>query len=449
MKELIINLILTYFRILAKVQLLKNRKAQIIGVTGSAGKSSALEAIAAILQEDFEVKVGRKANSESGIPLNILGLSPKNYSSLDWLRLLFLAPFKLITNWEKYDVYLVEMGIDGPLPPKNMGYLLSILQPNIGVFLSVGAMHTEQFDQVVLETDPSKRTLALTKAIAAEKAKLINSLPSKGLGIISADNPLILESTKKAKAPLLTFGFSDNANLVCTKIAWDASSTSFTFSSDDTITDCHIKNYYLPKHFGATFAAALAVAHHLGISLYRGCGLLESHFELPPGRASLIAGQNGSTILDSSYNASSQPVLDFLELLPKLPQKKRVYVLGDMRELGSAAKEEHHKVANALVKSVTENDQVILVGPNMHSTVYPILSEKKIHTQWFENAGKAIKAVKETLSPDTIVFVKGSQNTIFLEIIIEAIMENPNDAEKILCRRGDFWDSKRAAFAHQ
>ena len=111
--------VLYYLRFWARLKL-NIIRPDIIGITGSAGKTSCVQAIVAILGDSFRVKVSEKANSESGIPLNILGLTPNDYSVVDWLRLIFLAPIKALTNWEKYDIYLVELGIDSPRVPKNM-----------------------------------------------------------------------------------------------------------------------------------------------------------------------------------------------------------------------------------------------------------------------------------------------------------------------------------------
>ena len=95
-------LVLCYLRFFAKLQLKKNHQAKIVGITGSAGKTSCQLAVLAALGKNkgrLKIKISSKANSESGIPLDILGLKVKNYSPLDWLRLILLAPWQLVTNW--------------------------------------------------------------------------------------------------------------------------------------------------------------------------------------------------------------------------------------------------------------------------------------------------------------------------------------------------------------
>ena len=102
MKQLLINLFLFYLRTSARIQLFKI-KPKIIALTGSAGKTSLRNAVFAVLKNKFRCKQSIKANSETGIPLDLLGLYPRDYSWLDWLRLTLLVPIKLLTNWQKYD----------------------------------------------------------------------------------------------------------------------------------------------------------------------------------------------------------------------------------------------------------------------------------------------------------------------------------------------------------
>jgi UDP-N-acetylmuramyl pentapeptide synthase len=87
MKQKIALFVLYYLRFFAKLQLRKNKNCKIVGVTGSAGKTSTRNAIYSVLKNKYKVKVSFKANSESGISLNILGLEMNDYSSLDWKNL--------------------------------------------------------------------------------------------------------------------------------------------------------------------------------------------------------------------------------------------------------------------------------------------------------------------------------------------------------------------------
>lgn len=444
MKKIAGFLLLTYFRLLSQVQLQKIRP-QVIGITGSAGKSSTLEAIAALLQDRYTIKVGRKANSESGIPLNILGLEPKRFSILEWASLAVRAPLQLLTNWKKYEWYLVEMGIDSPFPPKNMGYLLKIVRPTIGVFTTVEAVHSQAFDPIVSESEPNKRKVALISAIAEEKARLINALPENGLAVINEDNEFVVAASHPV-AHLSTFGTKSTATIQISDVEYTKSGTVFHFLHKKTQLSVHFPNYYMPKHFAATFASALCIAEFLQIPLSQACIDLEKNFRLPAGRATLLSAIHGARILDSSYNSSAQPLLDFLELLQEIPAHRKLALLGDMRELGSVTKEEHIRIAQA---AATILDEVILVGPFMKEYALPVFQEKKVTSHWFPTAYQAGLYLKSNFQQDDILLVKGSQNTLLLEIAIAELLEDKKEIEKKLCRRGAFWDAEREKIISQ
>ncbi len=444
MKKILSYALLTYLRLCAQLQL-KKMGAQVIGITGSAGKSSTMEAVAAILQDRYTIKVGRKANSESGIPLNILGLEPKNFTPREWLSLAFRAPLQLLTNWKKYDWYLVEMGIDSPFPPKNMGYLLKILVPTIGILTTVEAVHSEAFDPVVSESDPALRKNALITEIAKEKARLINALPKTGLAVITADNPFVVAACSP-KASLATFGTHDSATVRVLETEYQRESTIFHFQCYKKNFSISFNGYYLPTHFADTCAATLCVAEHIGIPLNEACRAIEKNFLIPPGRATLLQAVNGARILDSSYNSSAQPLLDSLAVLTKIPAQRKLALLGDMRELGSMTKEEHVRIAAAATKVI---DEVVLVGPYMKEYALPVFETAGLTAHWFSTAYQAALYLKANLRADDILLVKGSQNTLLLEIAIAELLADPTEIETKLCRRGSFWDSQRKQLISQ
>jgi UDP-N-acetylmuramoyl-tripeptide--D-alanyl-D-alanine ligase len=364
--KLIVNFVLKYLRFFAKLQLLKFRP-DIIGVTGSVGKTSAALAMGAILATKYATKVCAGMNSESGIPLNILGLKLTNYSVWDWLRVMFLAPLMLAINWRRYEKYVVEMGVDEPTAPKNMEYLLTIVKPRVGVFLNVAPVHTQQFGTV--------------EAIAAEKGKIIQQLPADGIAILNRDDPLVWQWSKKTQAQVVPF-------------------------TDD---------------------AAKVVGKVFGINQ-------KVSFKPAPGRMSLISGIKNSLIIDSSYNASRASMFKALGVLAGYKHRRKMAVLGDMRELGDLAATEHEAVAERAKKVA---DVIVSVGPLMKQYLASKYS--------FESSREAGKFIKEKLlQQGDVVLVKGSQNTIFLEIVVEMLMRHPEQADELLCRRGKYWDKIRA-----
>lgn len=444
MKKGIATLLLNYFKMCARIQLAKHTP-RIVGITGSAGKSSTMEAVAAVLHGEGNIKVGRKANSESGIPLNILDLEAHHFTFLEWLILAVRAPLQLLINWQKHDWYVVEMGIDSPVAPKNMRYLLTILKPVVGIFTTVDAVHTEAFDPYVTEPEPRLRKAALIRAVATEKAYLINTLPSHGCAITSADNPVISEVCAPT-ARHVTFGFSKAATVRCTGVKYSKDGTEIEFAYQSKRYHLYFKNYALPAHYGATFAAAICLALYLELPLETALQRLQKFFTIPPGRATLLDGVHGCRIIDSSYNASAQPMLDFLTLLDEIPATRTIALLGDMRELGSLTKEEHVRVAR---HAATVLDEAVLVGPAMKEYVLPILVEAGCTTHWFPTAAQAALYLKPNLTSGDILLVKGSQNTLLLETAIAELLADSQTAPHVLCRRGAYWDNERAKLTYQ
>lgn len=393
MKQKFSRCLLNYFRLLARLQIAKlkllNPRLKIVGITGSAGKTSTLHACEAVLRSNFRVQTNSGSNSESGIPLNILGIKVTSYSPLNWLKYALLAPIMLIANWRSYDIYLIEMGIDGPDEPKNMSYLLKIVKPDIGVFLNVSPVHLQYFKSL--------------DDIAWEKAKLINSVQT---AIINSADPLV----KK---------YSKNPYQIALKPV-----------------SLKIPNYVLPPIYEITFGAAFALAKIFGLTPDQTKQNLIANFRLPPGRSGLFEGTNNSTLIDSSYNSSPLAAAEMLKLLTNYPPH-RLAILGDMRELGSASSAEHLKLYQLALKSA---DSIISVGPETKK----YFGANSIKFDYWWQAAGYLKQHPELVKGSTLL-IKGSQNTLFLEELLKGLLQNPADT-KFLCRQSPYWLKTKAAF---
>ena len=389
MKKYFSHILLNYFRLLAIIQLAKNPKIVIVGITGSAGKSSTLNACQAALSPKYKVKTNGGSNSESGIPLSILGIKVISYSPMDWLKYALLAPIKLITNWQKYDFFLCEMGID---KPGDMSYLLKIFKPHIGIFLNVSLVHCENFNNI--------------NEIGLEKAKMIAALPSTGYALLNINDPIV------AKTSL---------NTLAKKVPLKPIAISFD-------------NYATPASFNISIGAAVSLAKLYDIDQSSAINNIKTNLVLPPSRSSLLTGINHSTIIDSSYNSSPLACSEMLEVLQKYPSP-RIAILGDMREMGQQSESAHQQIYRQALKS---SDTLISVGP-MTSKYFGDKSIK--FAFWWQ----ALEYIKQNLPDKSTILIKGSQNTIYLEEIVKSL----STSAQPICRQSQHWQKVKQKFHQQ
>ncbi len=432
-------LVLIYLRFWAKLKL-KRVNPLIVGVTGSVGKTSTRRAIATILQSLGRLKEAKHANSESGIPLNILNLELKDYSLLSWLKVLILAPFAYLFKHEVYDYYLVEMGIDSPYPPKNMGYLLTIVKPQVGVVLNARLVHTSQFDALVKDRHTRRRQQKLINLIAQEKGKLVTTMDQTGLAILNADQPEILALSQQTKARTLTFGYSNQADvkIVSVRKTRHSFQVKLAYLAQEAVLE--FTNFPFENNYAYTFAAAVTVGIGLGVPFQQTIQLLQQKYDAPPGRWRLFKGIKQTTLIDSSYNASPTTMESALINFRQLARRAyKLGVLGDMRELGQEAKIAHQNLATWIMNNL---DEVVLFGSLTKQYTLPILKQDNFPVHHFDRMSDLITYLKTHLKPKSWILFKGSQNTIFLERAIVPLLLNKSDSQ-FLCRRGSYWDRIR------
>lgn len=443
---IIIRIILLYFRVLAKISLwkyrLRNRDMKIIGVSGSAGKTSVSSLLNSILSSKFKVRYSYKANSETGIPLHIIGFDkmPQRYTAFEWLKYMFLSAFKLLFFWPKYDIYILEMGVDGIDQPKNMQYLLRVVIPDIAIYLNVSSVHSSNYEKFFAK-DNSFQALDLK----AKRDKLLD--------LIAQDKNLLVAKAKRAVfLNVFDKRVKDSANLV-------SKAVDIYYIGKKSLTES-LLGYSLPSHFDVTIEAVLGVADYLGVDKSIAWKTLREKFKLEPGRCTIFEGISDSVLIDSSYNSSKEPCMDFLMYLRdyKLSnvadskKKYRIAVLGEMRELGVLSSIEHQDLADfAIANDIAE--EYICIGEDMKKYFLPRLAQSistdRIH--YFDKAGDIGRFLEyrfESLDLSKyipVVLFKGSQNTIFLEIAIAQLLKNQKDIAK-LCRREPHWNAKRAKY---
>lgn len=412
-------------------RVLAREQPEIIAVTGSVGKSSTKQAIAAALRGKFAVRATPgNFNTEIGLPLTVLDLPAGGSSPWAWLKVgvrawsLARGP---IANYPKK--LILEMAADRP---GDIGKLCDIARPNVAVVTAVGESHLQAFGSL--------------DALDKEKGTLVERLPAKGgLAILNRDDERVWKMRSRTKAPVVSFGFHEDADVraVPDLVApvMDPAKPGMRFkleANGSTIP------FFLPGVLGihSLYAALAAVA----VGLHEGMNLIELSdalmtYRAEPGRMCFLSGIKRTYIIDDTYNAAPRSVMAALETLRDLPlaaaDNKRFAVLGDMLELGTDTKQMHAEVG---AKAAACADVLVLVGELMTEAerAAHIAGADEGRVFHFATPPEAGRFVQERMKQGDIVLIKGSQG-MRMEKVTKEIMAEPQRAAELLCRQYGHW----------
>lgn len=402
---------------------LSKKKVMIVGVTGSFGKTSTKDAIAFLLETKFTIAKSKKSlNTEFGLPLAIFQLSSGFSNPLKWLGVLFFAVFEALFGKPHYDKLILEYGAD---KPGDMDYLLGIVKPDIAVLTAIAPVHLAegQFENIEMIRD--------------EKQKLLFAV-EKGTVILNGDMEYAKDIILKLKVRPEMFGTAEGNSISAKNIISDLKGISADIVYGWKVLPFH--SMLLGSQHMNIFLAALLVGKACGIEIEEGIRILQM-FTLPPGRFSVIPGKNGSTLIDSAYNASPITMKAALKTLKELPAKRKICVLGNMNELGQKAVELHRGLSDDIIGTC---DLLFTVGNLMKETADAVLKKSfpESNMKILNTSEEAGMEVSKILQEGDVVLFKGSQNKVRLEASVKACMKNPEDAEKLLVRQEKEW-SKR------
>ena len=423
-------LIQKILKIAAKL-ILKKYRPEIIGITGSAGKTGAREAIYAVLASKFKARRSLKNyNNEIGLPLTVIGAAASAKSIFGWLKIFFLAGRLLLKQDKNYpEILILEMAAD---KPGDLNYLTDIVQPQIAVITSIGEAHLENFGSL--------------EKIKQEKSVLVKVIGRQGWAVLNVDDQQVKSLIKATKAKILTYGLDSEAEVSGQEprlmITADVLGMNFKLVSRHTFVPI-----FLPTVISkAGVYAALAGA---ALGIIKGFNLVEisqalKNYAPPPGRMRLLSGIKNTYIIDDTYNASPSASILAIETLAGLPKNGRenkYAVLGDMLELGKLSQTKHEEVGRAVVKN--KIDKLIAVGERARDIARGAISagmseDDVFHFDATIDAGKFIQ---ERIKSGDIILVKGSQGAR-LEKIVKEIMAEPLSAGELLVRQGSEWDNK-------
>lgn len=422
-------------KIFAKLILAKY-KPEVIGITGSVGKTSAKEAIYSVLAAKFKVRQNIKNyNNEIGLPLTIIGVESPLNSPLGWLKVVFLAAKLLFKHDDNYPkILILEMAADRP---GDLDYLTDIAKCDISVITAIGDSHIENF-----KTQDN---------IKLEKATLIRKLDKDGWAVLNIDNDQVSDITKETKARVFTYAMDKEADLGGKEIrikfpSADAIEGEFGMSFKLT-SNGSFAPVFLPDIIGRSGVyAALAGA---AVGIIKGLNLVEISQALrkhnsPSGRMKFLPGIKNTFIVDDTYNSSPASSILAINTLSSLAKRNHAYkyaVLGDMLELGSFSQSGHEAVGAAVAKN--KIDKLIVAGERSRDIARGAQAagmsvDNIFHFATPEEAGRFLQA---RLKTGDIILVKGSQGAR-MEKVVKEIMAQPQRAPELLVRQGKEWKNK-------
>ena len=274
----------------------------VVAVTGSAGKTTTKNLIAAALAGAGAVHATQgNHNNELGVPMTLAGLN------------------------ESHRFGVIEMGAG---QPGDIAYLCQLAQPSVAVCLNASAAHLVNYESV--------------DEIASTKGEILEGLGGEGLAIINADQPWVGQWIKQAgNARKITFGLSEKADYRAINIQYQGlNGTQFDLIAPSMALPVSLR---LPGAMQVINAlAALAVAIELGVPPDSAVdGLRQVVPEI--GRGSVVAGRAGGRVVDDSYNANPAAVMAAIDTLAR-ESAYSVLILGPMLELGSTSDDLHRDV---------------------------------------------------------------------------------------------------------
>ncbi len=336
----------------------------VIAVTGSVGKTTTKELISAVLSIGGKVlKTTANYNNEIGVPKTLLEIdSDDNFA-------------------------VVEMGMRGR---GEIALLAKICQPDIAVITNVGTAHIGR--------------LGSELAIAEAKCELLEELPVTSTAILNADNSLLMETAARiGRSKTITYGL-------------ESGDFRGRIEGDTLIVDGLRLPLPLPgRHHASNYLAALAVGNALGLDL----SVLTSgiNVELPSGRSKRYCVGDDIVLLDETYNAGLESMLAALQLLADTQGKRRIAVLGTMKELGEHSAGLHRRVGEKVRQLGIDRLLVLVDDPEAQEI---IIGAKDVESSSYETHEELISALRDIITNGDRILFKAS-NSVGLNRVVSAL----------------------------
>ncbi|MGA9363799.1 MAG: UDP-N-acetylmuramoyl-tripeptide--D-alanyl-D-alanine ligase [Bacteroidota bacterium] len=345
----------------------------IIAVTGSNGKTTTKEMIAAVLGQEFSVlKTEGNLNNHIGVPMTLFRLD------------------------KKYGAAVVEMGTNhfGELE-----YLCSVAEPTHGLITNIARAHLEFFGSL--------------EGVARAKGEAFDWLASRGVGFVNVDDPLVVERAKVLKHRF-TYGFGGKRVNVRGRLLGfnEKVQPRFSFGGYPLSRPLSVQLRTYGKHTAENALAAAAVGFHFGVRARKIKSALEKH--RPGTKRMEVLRIQSVTILNDTYNANPDSVRSALQTLAAMECKgRRIVVVGDMLELGDSSEREHEGVGKEIGRLGFE--YVLTFGKESAATC---TESHATHAYHFEEKSALTAYLEKLVEPGDVVLVKGSRGMKMEDVVI-------------------------------
>lgn len=358
---------------LAKFVRIQNSNLQVIGITGSSGKTSTKDLIGQVLAyAGATYAPAGSPNNELGLPQTILQ-APKDTKFL-----------------------VAEMGMRGM---GHIAYLAEIAKPNIGVVTNVGHAHIGEVGSI--------------ENIAKAKSELVQALSAEGFAILNFDDPNVRQMQDVTKAKVISYGFTSKAHVRADKFQTQPNgSTNFTlFIGAESI---EVSLPLLGEHNVSNALAAAAVGHQLGMSIADIASALNRVTTKSKWRMEVLELANDITLINDAYNANPESMAAGLKTLASIETAgNRWAVLGAMHELGAESMMEHDRIGRLVVR--LNIDQLVVVGQAAKTLHMGAEQEGSWDGEsvWFADFAGACDYICKRVKPHDVLLFKASRSEEF------------------------------------